>query len=457
MSNNGSIMELVAKSDLDNYLIDMTNKTSTFNFNIKKKNKYSKGDTIFYPEGKANWGNTVRFNIEKKGDLLYDLYLVVKLPKISISNLVGVFPKPDEYNPDSKYRIRYSDFVGNVLVEKISFYINGQLIDEQWGDYMQFYTDLYVSDSNRKSMLGTDDIMNKPNLKIDAETIYIPFKFWFCHDIEKPLPLIAMQNCDIYVDVKFRNFNECVNILEVNSVNALAFYESDLYHPEMAFEDVKLQANYYYVDLEERKQLAQSEFEIVITQAQLRSTTLTTATSLEIDFNHVVKDIMFIIRPRTHLENGEYFNVTAKSNFPPAKYNTEPPSIDYRLWLLEPKRHLLYRARMLFNGIERIEWRDAKYFYYMQNHENYRNALQSYVYVYSFNNEPVKDHNMVGCNFSRLDNAQLQVEIKPDKFVINNIPRVYYNVEDTYELRCFATNYNVLVIKNGLAGLKYQN
>ena len=66
MSNNGSIMELVAKGAQDEELIDINNKTSIFNYSIDKKNKYAKGDTIFYPVGKANWGNTVRFNIEKK-------------------------------------------------------------------------------------------------------------------------------------------------------------------------------------------------------------------------------------------------------------------------------------------------------------------------------------------------------------------------------------------------------
>ena len=43
------------------------NKTSIFDYSINKKNKYTKGDTIFYPIGKANWGNTIRFIIEKQG------------------------------------------------------------------------------------------------------------------------------------------------------------------------------------------------------------------------------------------------------------------------------------------------------------------------------------------------------------------------------------------------------
>jgi hypothetical protein len=33
----------------------------------------------------------------------------------------------------------------------------------------------------------------------------------------------------------------------------------------------------------------------------------------------------------------------------------------------------------------------------------------------------------------------------------------YYPTDDTYELKCYATNFNILVIKGGLAGVKYSN
>ena len=97
----------------------------------------------------------------------------------------------DETNASSKYRVMYTDYVGNVIIEKVSLYINGLLIDELYGDYMQVYSDLYISDWNRKAMLGLDDILNKPNLKIDSESIYVPLKFWFCTDLTKPLPVIV--------------------------------------------------------------------------------------------------------------------------------------------------------------------------------------------------------------------------------------------------------------------------
>jgi hypothetical protein len=447
--SNGSILDLVAKGVQDMEVIDINNMNSIFNFDINKGNKVTKGDVLFYPQGKANWGNTIRFNIERKGDLLYGLYLVVRLPKLSISNL-NTPTVQNENDSSSPYRVHYADFLGNIMIEKISLYFNGMLIDEQYGDYMQFYTDLYISDWNRKAMLGMDDVMNKPNLKIESESIYIPFKFWFCNDMRKPLPVIAMQHTDIYVDITFRKFVDCVSVLEIYNGN---LYHSDYKHSEVPIIDCVLQSNFYYLDLEERKNLATKDYEILITQSQTRIIQGNNMLYMDLTFNNIVKDIFFVIQPNTNIKTGEYFNTSAKLKYPP---NNLEPVLDYKLWQLAPKKHLLSRARLLFNGIERIEWRDAKYFYFMQNHENYKNTLQSYVYVYSFVSNPTKEISYAGCNFSRIDNAVLQVEIKPEPIIINSNGQVYVS-NDMYELKCFATNFNTLVIKGGLAGLKYQN
>jgi hypothetical protein len=450
--SNGPIFDLVAKGKIDEELIDIANKTSIFNFNNDKLNKYAKGDTIFYADGNPNWGNTIRFKIEKKGDLLYGLYLVVTLPKLSVS-LLNTPTLQNENDIKCPYRVHYTDFIGNAMIDKISLYFNGLLIDEQHGDYMQFYTDLYISDWNRKMMLGTDDIMNKPNLKIDSENIYIPFKFWFCNDIKKPLPVIAMQYTDIYIDVKFRNFNNVVNVLEGINDNMNQLYQSNITHKEVPLINVTLQANFYYLDLVEREKFATMEYKILMTQSQLRKTNMISYASLNIDFNNVVKDMMFIIHSQQNKTNGEYFNLSAKLRFPP---NSLENSLTYELWNMAPRKHLLVRARMLFDGIERIEWRDAKYYYNMQNHENYKNTVQSYVYVYSFTSNPTKDTNFNGCNFSRIENPYFQIEVMPETFVINSQGITYTDPNPNYEFKCYATSFNFLVIQNGIAALEYQ-
>lgn len=448
--SNGSIMELVAKGQQDEDLIDINNKSSLFDYDIEKKNKYTKGDTMFYSQGSLNWGNTVRFNIEKQGDLLYGLYVKIKLPKLSVSNLENI-PTQDELDFNSKYRVMYTDYVGNVMVEKASLYINGLLIDELYGDYMQVYTDLYISDWNRKAMLGLDDVLNNPNLKIESEIIYVPLRFTFCTDQRKPLPLIALQNSEIYVDIKLREFHDCISVLEI--VNN-EYIHSDVRHKTVQLEEIGLLSSFYYVDLEERKKLATSEFEILVTQTQIRTQEINTQSTLEIDFNHVVKDMIFFIQPTKHIKYGEYFNWSSKMKYLPNELKNISQT---KLWELEPQKHLLNRARMLFNGIERIEWRDHKYYYFLQNYENYKNTLESYVYVYSFNIGPTKDSNYSGCNFSRLSNAQLQIVSNSNNFVVDTNPITRYPVYDSYILKCYATNYNVLIIKNGVCGLKYSS
>ena len=92
----------------------------------------------------------------------------------------------------------------------------------------------------------------------------------------------------------------------------------------------------------------------------------------------------------------------------------------------------------------------------MQNHENYRTNIHSYIYMYSFATNP-KITNIMGCNFSGIDNPQLQIEIKPNVFFLNEESNIKYPVNNNYEFKCYATNYNILVIKNGLGSLKYIN
>ena len=341
------------------------------------------------------------------------------------------------------------------MVEKVSLYINNQLIDELHGTYMQLYIDLYISDSNRKSMIGLDDNLNKPKFKMDPEYVYIPLKFWFS-DTTKPLPIIALQYSEIYIDVTFRSFSECVMVLEEYSS---VLFHSDKIHQTFPIEDVCLQANFYLVEQEERKKLASREYQILITQNQLRTVEFNNYTILDITFNHVIKDLIFFIQPNSNKYNGEFFNFSAKTKYLPQELISKVVNIKNvsLLYGVEPKRHLLVQARLLFNGIERISWRDPKYFYLMQNHENYRNTLYSYIYLYSFNINPTQNTNWSGCNFSRIENPQLQVNIKSDPFIINVDPQIINPVDNLYHLKCYATNYNIFIIKNGVAGLKYNN
>ena len=69
-------------------------------------------------------------------------------------------------------------------------------------------------------------------------------------------------------------------------------------------------------------------------------------------------------------------------------------------------------------------------------------------FVYSFALEPEKHQPSGSCNFSRLDNSVLILNIN------NNIPTTLNNGLD---LRIYGTSYNILRIKKGMGGLTYSN
>jgi hypothetical protein len=65
------------------------------------------------------------------------------------------------------------------------------------------------------------------------------------------------------------------------------------------------------------------------------------------------------------------------------------------------------------------------------------------VYVYSFALQP-EEHQPTGtCNFSRIDNAQVAVNLK--------------NASTNMLQKMFAVNYNILRIQSGMGGLAFSN
>jgi hypothetical protein len=65
--------------------------------------------------------------------------------------------------------------------------------------------------------------------------------------------------------------------------------------------------------------------------------------------------------------------------------------------------------------------------------------------VYSFALRPEEHQPSGTCNFSRIDNAQLSLELVDEGF------------DQGSKIKVFATNYNVLRIMSGMAGLAFSN
>jgi len=463
MSSNGPLIDLIAKGAQDKDIISKDLKDSLFQESFDKHTNFSRGSTTVHAKGSGNWGSSVKYIIPRDGDLLSSLYLNIKVPRISIDMIRNT--SLDTTN----YYLKWSDFLGNGIIKKVILRIGGQIIVEQSGTYMQIHTDLYDDDWSKRMMLGHDGRLNKPAKEIEEDEIYVPLKFWFSDDPSKAIPLIALQNHDIELEVQLRDFNQCYSVLkqvnDSNIANNKGFIHSNEELKIQKLEKIDLEVMYVYLNSEERKEIAQKEHRFLITQVQERKQMVTHNINMELNLNHPVKELLFIVQPDENIRQGELFNFSNKLDYIPSEYESAT-SVDFTSingYNNLPQFHLLNEARLLFNGIERIPWKNYKYFFYLQNYEHFKASPENYVYIYSFALYPTSNNPSGSCNFSRIDNSEIQTRFSqvPIKQVSSNIGNLDINgsVKPDYpsHFTLFATNYNYFVIKNGMAGLEFDN
>ena len=118
-------------------------------------------------------------------------------------------------------------------------------------------------------------------------------------------------------------------------------------------------------------------------------------------------------------------------------------SLDMHCWGLNP----VVTAKLQLNGQDRFSEREGSYFNYVQPWQSHTRNPDEGINVYAFALRPEEHQPSGTCNFSRIDNATLQL-------VLSNA-----TVEGTKtaKVRVYATNYNVLRIMSGMGGLAYSN
>jgi len=118
-------------------------------------------------------------------------------------------------------------------------------------------------------------------------------------------------------------------------------------------------------------------------------------------------------------------------------------SLDMHCWGQNP----VVTAKLQLNGQDRFSEREGSYFSWVQPFQCHTRNPDEGINVYSFSLRPEEYQPSGSCNFSRIDNATLQL-------VLSNA-----TVEGTKtaKVRVYATNYNVLRIMSGMGGLAYSN
>jgi hypothetical protein len=118
-------------------------------------------------------------------------------------------------------------------------------------------------------------------------------------------------------------------------------------------------------------------------------------------------------------------------------------SLDMHCWGQNP----VVTAKLQLNGQDRFSEREGTYFDLVQPYQHHTRNPDTGINVYSFALRPEEHQPSGSCNFSRIDNATLQL-------VLSNATVAGTS---TAKVRVYATNYNVLRVMSGMGGLAYSN
>jgi hypothetical protein len=118
-------------------------------------------------------------------------------------------------------------------------------------------------------------------------------------------------------------------------------------------------------------------------------------------------------------------------------------ALDMHCWGENP----VVTAKLQLNGQDRFSEREGSYFDVVQPFQHHTRAPDTGINVYSFALRPEEHQPSGSCNFSRIDNAVLQLVLSAGTVAGTA----------TAKVRVYAVNYNVLRVMSGMAGVAYSN
>jgi len=401
----GSLVELIARGNQDVYLIGNP-QFSYFKSVYRRHTNFAIEPIRQIFSESPNFGKRVVCTIEKKGDLLSDIMLEVELPALQED-------------------VSWTNGIGYFMIDFVELQLGGEPIDRISGDLMDAWMELTTQLGTKNilyNMIGKRITFNK-NSQTGALKLLVPLPFWFCRGIERALPLISMQYIDVRIVVQFKTFDQCwfklTSVVPSNSATSI--------------EKANLICNFVYLDVFERQKMATNQmFEYLIEQFQISPLDSIISSTLNhvsrINFNHPVKELIWMYRTAEATAANDYFNYANILN-----YNTPDQQLN------SPFNSMQLR----FNGNDRFEMLPAGFFYLYEPYRVHSCGTGQYIHVYSFALNPEGVQPSGSCNFSKLDNVTMN-------FACNA------NLQDGM-IYIFGTNYNILRIQSGMAGLMFSS
>lgn len=429
--------------------------------------------------------STYVFKIKRYADLLGPIFLVVNLPTIYSS---------------AEQAFQWIKNLGSMMIVSATLYIGAQKIEEIRGETINAYHRLcrnYASNLNYNELIGhTADMYNPTMRGLDANPVYhatnkakltpsilgrklyIPIPFFFENNSGLYLPLVALQNTEVEIQIELRKINELYTILEdrrtdsnygkriqpdSNITNQQILHFTNITALKNVIE-ISMNANYIFLDNDERKQFATNSHEYLIEQVQYKNVFgITGRHVVDMSFFHPTKEIRFFMRKSDAFQWNQWSNFGNQDTFGEiitegkittrnellvnnlrGQYNANEDSIK------NGELSILKTAKFLMNGQERTREMDERYFRCTQPYQ-YHMGSTNYPFhendnfnVFSFSLEPDNFQPSGSCNLTHLKSFQLELltRMPPETFTFYMIQYSMIFNNSTYNSQWRDATYN---------------
>ena len=498
----GGLMQLVAYGAQDVFLTG-TPEITFWKVSYRRHTNFAMESIEQTFSGQADFGRRVTCTISRNGDLAYRTYLQVTLPEINknmgANNACGarwldfigeqLIAQVEVEVGGQRIDRQYGDWmhIWNQLT----------LSKEQESGYHKMIghtTQLtYMTAAGRADIAGPCAASSAPNQvcaprnALPETTLYVPLQFWFCRNPGLALPLIALQYHEVKINIDFRPIGECLFAMD-GTASATQAYQQSLVA-------ASLYVDYIFLDTDERRKMAQNPHEYLIEQVQFTGDESVGSSSnkIKLNFNHPCKELIWVVQPDANVDYCESLNdgsvlnsthgaqpfnytdaidslpndiaayggvdvadmttdgvgdaavasTTAQGLSDAGSFVLAETALDMHCWGENP----VVTAKLQLNGQDRFSEREGSYFDTVQPFQHHTRAPDSGINVYSFGLRPEEHQPSGSCNFSRIDNAVLQLVLSAG--AVSGV--------NTAKVRVYAVNYNVLRVMSGMAGVAYSN
>ena len=504
----GGLMQLVAYGAQDVYLTG--NPVDTFwKVSYKRHTNFAMESIEQTFNGQADFGRRVTCTISRNGDLAYRTYLQVTLPEINqlMANTTanttantGVYARWLDYIGEQLISQVEVEIGGQRIDRQYgdSMHIRNQLTmtAEQQKGYFKMIGNTtkltYITEPATKPAteattkpatdVPTDVPTNDnygPKESLPETTLYVPLQFWFNRHSGLALPLIALQFHEVKINLDIRPIGECLWAVDNLNTTATTAYQQSLV-------SASLYVDYIFLDTDERRRMTQNPHEYLIEQLQFTGDESVGSSSnkIKLNFNHPVKELIWVVQPDANVDycsslddtksqlfkvhGAQPFNYTdaidilpnstsafGSTQIPTSIDNKQSKKFDAKTFVLAETaldmhcwgENPVVTAKLQLNGHDRFSEREGSYFDQVQPFQHHTRHPDTGINVYSFALRPEIHQPSGTCNFSRIDNATLQL-------VLSNST---VQGTATAKVRVYAVNYNILRVMSGMAGLAYSN